>query len=46
MLNGLGIETGVDLNRLVKAGNAISAALGRPTQSRVASAMTGSRDPG
>ncbi|GAB3034029.1 hydroxymethylglutaryl-CoA lyase [Bowmanella dokdonensis] len=41
MLSGMGIDTGVDLNKLVKAGNAITASLGRPTQSKVARAMTG-----
>ncbi|MEW5249128.1 hydroxymethylglutaryl-CoA lyase [Microbulbifer discodermiae] len=40
MLNGLGITTGVDLKRLVEAGNFISGALGRPSNSRVARAMT------
>ncbi len=40
MLNGLGIATGVDLDNLVAAGNAISTALGRTTQSRVARALT------
>ena len=40
MLDGLGIETGVDLQRLVAAGNFISAALQRQSNSRVARAMT------
>jgi hydroxymethylglutaryl-CoA lyase len=39
LLNGLGIETGVSLPRLVAAGNYISGALGRPTGSKVARAM-------
>lgn len=39
MLNGLGIETGVDLVRLVAAGNYISNHLGRPSGSRAARAM-------
>lgn len=39
MLNGLGIETGVDLGRLVAAGNYISVQLGRPSGSRVSRAM-------
>ena len=43
MLNGLGIETGVDLDRLVDAGAYISGALGRPTQSRVARAILSKR---
>lgn len=38
MLNGLGIETGVDLDRLIAAGQYISQALGRPTASKVARA--------
>ena len=40
MLDGLGIDTGVDLQRLVAAGNFISAALQRQSNSRVARAMT------
>ena len=40
MLNGLGIETGVDLDSLIETGNAISEALGRPNQSRVAQALS------
>ncbi|MCP4284870.1 MAG: hydroxymethylglutaryl-CoA lyase [Gammaproteobacteria bacterium] len=39
MLDGMGIETGVDLPRLVEAGNFISAFLERPNASRVARAM-------
>ncbi len=35
MLNGMGIETGVDLDRLLDAGAYICAQLGRPPQSRV-----------
>lgn len=38
MLDGMGVETGVDLARLCAAGNTISAELGRPTASRVAKA--------
>ncbi|TWJ18301.1 hydroxymethylglutaryl-CoA lyase [Geobacter argillaceus] len=38
MLNGLGIETGVDLDGLIDAGNYISKILGRPSGSRVARA--------
>lgn len=38
MLNGMGIETGVDLDRLIAAGAFISEKLGRQTQSRVARA--------
>lgn len=40
MLDGLGIETGVDLRRLKEAGDFICAALGRATGSRVARALS------
>ncbi len=39
LMNGLGIETGVDLTKLRLAGQAISEFLGRPTASRVARAL-------
>ncbi len=39
MLHGLGIETGVDLNRLIQAGNNISKVLGRMNGSKVAQAL-------
>jgi hydroxymethylglutaryl-CoA lyase len=39
LLNGLGIATGVDMNKLAAAGAFISAHLGRPTASRVARAL-------
>ncbi|ETW08719.1 hypothetical protein H310_01244 [Aphanomyces invadans] len=39
MLHGLGIKTGVDLDKLLSAGDFISSVLGRPTNSRVARAM-------
>ncbi len=39
LLAGLGIETGVDLARLVEAGEFISGFLGRPTASRAARAL-------
>jgi len=39
MLDGMGIETGVDLPRLAEAGDFISAFLERPNASRVARAM-------
>ena len=39
MLNGLGIETGVDMTALRAASEYISAALQRPTQSKVARAL-------
>jgi len=38
MLDGMGIETGLDLNRLCAAGRMISSELGRPTASKVAKA--------
>jgi hydroxymethylglutaryl-CoA lyase len=38
MLDGMGIETGLDLGRLCAAGQLVSAELGRPTASRVAKA--------
>lgn len=41
MLNGLGIESGVDLQKLIAAGEFICSRLGRPGQSRVALAMGG-----
>ena len=40
MLNGMGIQTGVDLDRLIAAGAFICEKLARPTQSRVARART------
>lgn len=43
MLNGLGIETGIDMDKLIAAGAFISAALGRPTNSRVAKALAARR---
>ncbi|WP_299582280.1 hydroxymethylglutaryl-CoA lyase [uncultured Microbulbifer sp.] len=39
MLNGMGIESGVDLQLLAEAGNFISEQLGRETNSRVAKAL-------
>jgi hydroxymethylglutaryl-CoA lyase len=39
MLEGLGIETGVDMGRLMEAGRFICDFLGRPTGSRVARAL-------
>jgi hydroxymethylglutaryl-CoA lyase len=38
MLNGLGVKSGVDLDRLIAAGNFISQALNRPSGSKVARA--------
>jgi len=43
LMNGLGIETGIDLDRLVDAGKFISDALGRPPASRVARAVLAKR---
>lgn len=43
LCQGLGIETGIDLDRLALAGDFISAALGRPNASRVAAALTARR---
>ena len=40
MLDGLGIETGVDLGKLIAAGEFICGVLGRPTLSRAARAIT------
>jgi hydroxymethylglutaryl-CoA lyase len=42
LLNGLGIETGIDLDRLILAGQQICNVLGRPTGSRVAKARNAS----
>jgi len=41
MLNGLGVETGIDLEKLAAAGAAICAELGRPPASKVALALAG-----
>ncbi len=43
MLTGLGIETGVDLDRLAEAGTFITRALGRQPASRVAQALAAKR---
>jgi hydroxymethylglutaryl-CoA lyase len=39
MLNGLGIETGIDMDKLVEAGDFICRQLGKPTNSRAARAL-------
>jgi hydroxymethylglutaryl-CoA lyase len=39
MLDGLGVATGVDLDRLAAAGRAITGALGRPSASKTARAL-------
>ncbi|MGM9488844.1 hydroxymethylglutaryl-CoA lyase [Ideonella sp. YS5] len=44
LLHGLGIETGIDLDRLIDAGQAIRTAIGQPNGSRVARAMIAKRD--
>jgi hydroxymethylglutaryl-CoA lyase len=43
MLNGLGIETGIDIDKLVDAGAYISNVLGRPPVSRVGRALLAKR---
>ena len=43
LLQGLGLETGIDLDRLVEAGRFISAALGRPPASKAALALAARR---
>lgn len=43
MMNGLGIETGVDMDKLIDAGEYICGVLGRPTQSRAARALLAKR---
>lgn len=43
MLQGMGIDTGIDLDKLIDAGVFISDALGRKTQSRVATAVLNKR---
>lgn len=40
LLNGLGIEHGVNLGKLIHAGNTISNIIGKPTNSKVAKAMS------
>lgn len=41
MLNGMGIDTGVDLDKIAETGRFISEKLGRPLSSRVAQALSG-----
>jgi hydroxymethylglutaryl-CoA lyase len=43
MLNGMGIETGVDIDKLIDAGEYICGVLGRPTHSRAARALAAKR---
>jgi hydroxymethylglutaryl-CoA lyase len=40
MLDGLGIETGVDMTQLIAAGEYICGVIGRPTHSKAARAIT------
>ncbi|MDP5144875.1 hydroxymethylglutaryl-CoA lyase [Shewanella sp. ULN5] len=40
MLHGIGIETGIDLNKLATAGNHISQIIGRKSASKVANALS------
>ena len=39
LLDGLGIETGVDMKKLIAAGDFICGVLGKPTASRAAKAL-------
>ncbi|EFX74176.1 hypothetical protein DAPPUDRAFT_307444 [Daphnia pulex] len=39
MLHGLGMDTGIDLNKLIEAGQYMSTTLGRPTGSKVSRAV-------
>lgn len=43
MLHGMGIETGIDLDKLVDVGQYISAFLGREPNSRAAKALLNRR---
>jgi hydroxymethylglutaryl-CoA lyase len=43
LLHGMGIDTGIHLEKLIDAGQYISEHLGRPTQSRVAKALMAKR---
>ena len=43
LLHGMGIETGIDLDKLIDAGQFISDVLGRKSQSRVANALLAKR---
>ena len=44
MLNGLGISTGIDIDKLVDAGAYISGVIGRPPASRVGKALLAKRE--
>lgn len=41
MLQGMGVETGIDLEKAIAAGNFIAAALGKPSGSKVAQSTAG-----
>ena len=43
MLHGMGLDTGIDLDRLVDAGEFISGVLGRPSQSKAGTAIANQR---
>ncbi|MNR69218.1 hydroxymethylglutaryl-CoA lyase [compost metagenome] len=43
LLNGMGIETGIDMEKLVDAGQRICAVLGKDNGSRVARAILAKR---
>lgn len=45
MLQGMGIETGVDMDRLLAAGRFICEELGKNTESKVARALAGKEKP-
>ena len=42
--HGMGIQTGIDLDKLIDAGSFISNVLGRESRSKVATAMTAKRN--
>ena len=41
--NGLGLDTGIDLDKLIDVGEFICGIIGRPTQSKVGRAMLSKR---
>ena len=43
LMHGLGIQTGIDIYKMVQAGDMICKALGRKNQSKAANAMLGNR---
>ena len=44
MLHGMGIETGVDMNKLLDASEYISKVIGRPPSSKAANALLAKRE--